>query len=173
MSGPAVKKPWLTQKWEINSVQDCKMSFLLLSQGSSSSSASSSSTSLPKDSSSTSPSPARLRSDDTLSQASGNRSSKKKKKDNIQATRSRLRDLPEWLEEFTDYLENAEVPALANISEDSDPERPAKVATRKHSIFLTSRKTDTVKAAREPRLRGLLAGSALAKQYLGQKNSVC
>ena len=98
---------------------------------------------------------------------------KNTKRDNDGASGSRLSNLPEWLEEFTDYLENAEVRALANISEDSDPERPAKVATGKHSIFLTSRKTDTVKAAREPRLRGLLAGSALAKQYLGQKNSVC
>ena len=89
---------------------------------SSSSSSSSSSTPFPQDSSSTSPSPARLRSDDTNAQASGDRGdppkikNKKKKTGNNQATRSRLRDLPEWFEEFTDNLEDTEVPALANFS---------------------------------------------------------
>ena len=105
---------------------------------------------------STSPSPARLRSDDTLSQASGIRgdlpkiSKKEKKKDNIQATRSRLRDLPEWLEEFTDNLEDAEVPALANTSEDSDSERPAKVGTKEAVVFiLTSQETKIAKNTSE------------------------
>ena len=59
---------------------------------------------------------------------------KNRKKGNNQATRSRLRDLPEWLEEFTENFEDTEVPALANTSHGSDSERPAKVATRKHSI---------------------------------------
>ena len=59
---------------------------------------------------------------------------KSEKKGNSQATSSRLRDLREWLEEFTDNLEDTEMPAPAHISHDSDSERPAKVAPRKHSI---------------------------------------
>ena len=48
----------------------------------------------------------------------------------------RLRDLPEWLEEFADYLEDTEVQAPAHMSQDSDSERPTKVVSksRKHSI---------------------------------------
>ena len=37
--------------------------------------------------------------------------------------------------EVTDNLEDAEVPALANTSHDSDSERPTKVASRMHSIL--------------------------------------
>ena len=51
-----------------------------------------------------------------------------------QAMSSRLRDLPEWLEEFTDNLEDTEVPASAHISHDSEPERHMNVASRKHSV---------------------------------------
>ena len=43
----------------------------------------------------------------------------------------RLRDLPEWLEEFTDNLEDTEVHAPAHISQDSDLERLTKV----HSMY--------------------------------------
>ena len=46
-----------------------------------------------------------------------------------------MRDLPEWLEEFTDNLEGTEVPALAGTSHESDSERLTKVAPRKHRIF--------------------------------------
>ena len=56
------------------------------------------------------------------------------KKDNIQVTIHRLRDLPEWSEEFTDSPEDTEVPGLANTSHDSDSERTTKVATRKRSM---------------------------------------
>ena len=38
----------------------------------------------------------------------------------------RLRHLAEWLNEFTDDLEDTEVPAPAHISLDSDSERPTK-----------------------------------------------
>ena len=99
---------------------------------------SSSSTSPPQDSSSTSSSPATERSDD---RAPGNwrdspkNQNKNQKRDNDGAWRDRLRDLPEWLEVFTDNLEDTEVSAPAQISHDSDSERPTKVASRKHSIF--------------------------------------
>ena len=122
----------------------------------------------------TCPSPARIRSDETHAQASGDRGdppkikNKNEKMGNNQATRSRLRDLPVWLQEFTEKLEDTDVPAPANTSHDSDSEHLAKVATRKHSIFLTSQKTAIAKFASEPRRQGLLAGSALAKQYFGQ-----
>ena len=113
------------------------------------------------------------------SQASRNRPSsppqtkKYKKKDHREAAGNRLRDLPEWLEEFTDNLEDAEVSAIANTSQDSDSERPTKVATRKHSICTHfPKKTEIAKSANEPWFWGLLAGSALAKQYLGEKKSV-
>ena len=38
----------------------------------------------------------------------------------------RLRDLPEWLEEFTDNLEDTETPVPAHVSQDSESERPTK-----------------------------------------------
>ena len=47
----------------------------------------------------------------------------------------RLRDLPEWLEEFTENLGDTEVRAHAHISHDSDSDRPTKVASKKHYIF--------------------------------------
>ena len=107
---------------------------------SSSSSEGSSSTSFPPDSTSSSPSPAKLRSDDPYQQASGNRrdppktQNKNNNVDNQQAVGKRLRDLPEWLEAFTDNLEDTEVPVTAHSSHDSDSERPTKVASRNHSV---------------------------------------
>ena len=84
--------------------------------------------------SSTSASPATERSDD---RAPRNwRHKTPKKRDHNQATRSRLRDLLEWLEDLTENLEIAEVPAPAEISHHSDPERPINEASRKHSIFI-------------------------------------
>ena len=55
-------------------------------------------------------------------------------KDDKEAAGNRLRDLPEWLEEFGDNLSETEEPAAANLSPDSDSERPTEVAARKHSI---------------------------------------
>ena len=62
-----------------------------------------------------------------------------------------LADLPFWFEDFTDNLDPTEVHAPAHISQDSDSEHPAKVATnsRKHSIF-------TYLLTERPRLRRLL-----------------
>ena len=49
-----------------------------------------------------------------------------------------MRDLPEWLEEFTDDLEEAELHAPAHISQDSDSEHPSKVVSKsgKHNIYI-------------------------------------
>ena len=41
----------------------------------------------------------------------------------------RLRDLTEWLEEFTDNLADAETPVPAHVSQVSDSERPMKVVS--------------------------------------------
>ena len=93
------------------------------------------------DSSRTSSSPGDVRSDEEASgirrdfTKSQNKSRSKKKKDNKEAAVNRLRDLPEWLEEFTDNLEDTEVHAPAHISQDSDSELPTNVASRKHSIY--------------------------------------
>ena len=61
------------------------------------------------------------------------------KRDIIPASGNRLRALPERFEEFTENLEDEGVLASrdtpANTSQDSDSERPAKVVSRKHSIF--------------------------------------
>ena len=79
----------------------------------------------------------------------------------MQASRNPLRDLPEWLEEFTENLEDTDVPALretpANTSQDSDSERPTKAVSRKHSIhthFPKDRNCESrkkIKVARAPR----------------------
>ena len=61
---------------------------------------------------------------------------KKSRGDDSRDSDDRLRNLPEWLEEFTDSLEDTEMPAPAHISQDSDSERPTKVVSksRNHSI---------------------------------------
>ena len=116
---------------------------LVVSGLSSNSGTSSSSTSPPQDSSSTSSSPASERSDDP---APGNwrdspgAQNKAEKRDN------------DCQEEFAENLHDTEVLAPAHLSHDSDPERPMKVAQRKH-IFLNSllEKTEIAKYACEPR----------------------
>ena len=52
-------------------------------------------------------------------------------------TTVRVRDLPQWLEEFADDLEDTELHAPAHIFQDSDSERPTKVVSksRKPSIY--------------------------------------
>ena len=83
---------------------------------------------------------------------------KKKHKDNNPATSNRLRDLPDWSEEFTENLEGTEVPAsretAANTSQDSDSERPAKVESRRRSVhthFPTDRNCEVCKRAKMTR----------------------
>ena len=48
------------------------------------------------------------------------------KRDDNRDSDDRFRDLPEWLEEFTDNPEDTEDRAPAHISQDSDSERPVK-----------------------------------------------
>ena len=65
---------------------------------------------------------------------------KNKKKDDRINSDDPLADLPEWLEEFN--LEDTELHASAHRSQNSDSERPTKVATksRRHSIYTHSPK---------------------------------
>ena len=91
---------------------------------SSSSSTISSSTSLPQDSSPSS-NPENSRSNE---EAPGDL--------HVEAAGNSSEGLPEWLEAFTENLEIAEMPAAANISHVSDPERPVKVAPSKRSIYI-------------------------------------
>ena len=74
-----------------------------------------------------------------------------KKRDGNRDSDVRLRDLPEWWEEFTNNLEDTEAHAHAHISQDSDSGRPTKVVPklRKHSIYTYFPK--------RPKLRSLLA----------------
>ena len=141
-----------------------------------SSGSNSSSTSALEDLSSTSP--AQERSDRLAPWRIGSRKlvritsqnpNKNKKGDGSRDADDLLRDLPEWLEEFTDHLEDT--PALAHISQESDSERPSKVVSKQGSIVLklTSQKTEIAKSACEPKWQGLLAEDALA-QYLEQKS---
>ena len=62
----------------------------------------------------------------------------KNQNEDSETSSNRFRDLPDWSQEFTEHLEDEEVPALrdtpANTSQDSDPERPIKVVSRKHSV---------------------------------------
>ena len=60
-----------------------------------------------------------------------------KQRDGTRDSDDRLRDLPEWLEEFTDNPEDTELFASAYSSQDSDLERLTKVESqsRKHSIY--------------------------------------
>ena len=97
-----------------------------------------------------------------------------KKKNGSRDSDDRLRDLPDWLEEFTDNLEDTGTPVPAHVSQDSDSERPTKVGSqsRKHTIFSLSKRPKLRSMLENPKLRGLLAEDALAKQYREHKSSV-
>ena len=138
MSGPSFKKPHLTKNGKRILCQTEHFVPLVIRGLSSSSGTSSSSTSFRQDSS-TSPSPAISRSDDTYYQAPGDRCNtpnirnQNQKDDNNRATGDSLRDIPVWLQEF---IENLEDTALANASHNSDSDRLPIVASRKHSIHI-------------------------------------
>ena len=62
---------------------------------------------------------------------------KNKKRDDKANSDDPLTDLPEWLEQFTDDPEDAELHASAHSSQNSDSEHPTKVTltSRKHRIY--------------------------------------
>ena len=100
---------------------------------------------------------------------------KNKKRDGNRDSDERLRDLPEWLEEFTDDLEDTELHAPARISQDSDLERSYECGIKNQgsTVFIPNpQKTDIAKSVRGPELQGPLAEDALAKLYFKQKTLV-
>ena len=100
------------------------------------------------------------------------------KKDNKEAVGTRLQDLPKWLEELTENLEDQEVPASkGHIRKTFLRTQIQNILWKWHpgsTVFLfTSPETSEIaKSERETRLRGLLAEDALAKRYLEQKSLV-
>ena len=120
---------------------------------STSSGSNSSSTSTSQDLSTTSP--AQERSDELAPRefcgAPSKTQNKIKKRDDSRDADDRLQDDLEWLEEFTENLEDTEVLAPAHISQDSDSERPTKVGIKiKETQYLYS-------LHKRPKLRCLLA----------------
>ena len=81
-----------------------------------------------------------------------------------EATRSRLRGLPDWLEVIS-KIQTCRHPHTLLMTQVRNVLRKWHPGS---TVFvLTSQKTEMAKSASEQILRGLLAGSALAKQYLG------
>ena len=98
----------------------------------------------------------------------------KKNKEHRSNADDRLRDLPEWLEPFTDNLEDTETLAPAPVSQDSDSERTTKVAEklRKHCIFTHFSKSRDCDVCLRTKITRALAEDALAKVYHVQKSLV-
>ena len=142
-SGSAVKKPRLTK--EVKTIICKTDNFVppVVPGLSTSSGSNSSSTSTSQD---LSASPAQERSDELAPRvwcgSTSKPQDKNKKRDDSRDADDRLRDLPEWLEEFTDNLEHAELLASKHSAQDSDSERFTKVVSnsRKHSIYTHSPK---------------------------------
>ena len=92
-----------------------------------------------------------------------------------------MRDLPAWLEEFTENLVDESVPAHWDAPASSSRESasvPRVSAARKSGIgqtqhlLLTSRKTEIARSVRGPKLQGPRAENAPAQPYLEQTNLV-
>ena len=170
MSGPAVKAT-PDKTGEEYFMQHENFVPLVVPGLSSNSGSSSSSTPRPQDSSSTSSSPATERCDDG---APGHlRDSPKKlpkKRDDNRTSANRLRDLPEWLEEIRDNLDDAEVPASAYISHTlrsgTSYESGIKEAQYLYSLLKRPKLRYLLATKKMTRL---LAEDALAKLHLEQK----
>ena len=67
-----------------------------------------------------------------------------KKRNGTRDSDDRLRDLPEWLEDYTDNLDDTEVLVPAHVAQNADSERPTRVASnsRRHSVFNSLPKRD-------------------------------
>ena len=91
-----------------------------------------------------------------------------KKRDGNRDSDDRLRDLLDRLEEFTDNLQDTEVPAPAHISQDSDSERATKVLSksREHSTHTHFPKDRNCEVCLRTKNTRALAEDALAKLYL-------
>ena len=144
-SRSAVKNHWKVTVCKTDNFVPLVVSGLSTSSGSNSSS-----TSTSQDLSTTSPAQERC---DELAPREwcGSHSktpNKKKKRDGSRDADDSLRDLPEWLEEFTDNPEDTEVHAPAHISQDSDSESPTKAVSKSGVLKLTSSRTEIATSAR-------------------------
>ena len=90
-----------------------------------------------------------------------------KKRDDKKNADGPLADLPEWLTEFKENLENTELHASTHSSQESDPEHPTKVATksRKHSIYAHFPKDRNFEVCLRTKMKGLFAEDAPAKFF--------
>ena len=136
------QKTTVDPKWELYCLQNRPLRTSCRTQGYPPIPGSVSSSTLPpQDSSSSSSSPVLERSDEMAPRkwcrSTQKTRNKNQNRDDSRDSDDRLRDLPEWLEEFSDNLEDTEVPAPAHISQDSDSERLTKVVStsRKHNIY--------------------------------------
>ena len=120
---PNGREPRLTKKMGSRLSAKPGTSFFLVVPGISSSSTTTSSSTSPPQDLSISLDPANTRGNEG---ATGNCSE--------EVAENCSEGIPEWLEDFTENLQITEIPAAADISHDSDPERPTKGASRKHSI---------------------------------------
>ena len=91
-------------------------------------------------------------------------------------------DIPEWLQEIRENLVDDRVPEHRDSHGDShassshepslEPTPAKRVDLGKHSVFLTSRKTEIARSARGPKSQGPRAEDAKAKPYLVLTTSV-
>ena len=84
--------------------------------------------------------------------------------------------IPEWLQTFTDNLEDLEthVPAHSSERENSDSGGAAKVVTqkRKHNVYTNLLKDRNWDVRLRPKLRGFLAEDVTSDVFREQKSSV-
>ena len=153
-----------------------------LSTGSSRSATPTSSTSSSQETVTTTEYPALTRNESTseevpenLSNGPAETANTYKNDDDVDVQGNLSHDLPEWLQEYEGNLVDASVPEHRNASSSSHelPAEPlVKVVSGKHSILLTSRRTEIAIFAWETRLQGLLAEDARVQSCLERKLSV-
>ena len=84
-------------------------------------------------------------------------------------------EIPEWLQELRENLVDDRVPdhrdshARSSHEPSLEPTPTRSVDLGKHSVILTSRKTEIARSARGPKSQGPRAEDALAEPYLVQK----
>ena len=93
----------------------------------------------------------------------------KNKRNGNRDSDDRLRDLPEWLEEFTDRTQKCLCPQTLLRTQIRNVLRKWHRNQGSTVFTLSSQKTEIEKCVCEPNVQGLLAEDALAKQYLEQK----
>ena len=100
-----------------------------------------------------------------------NKTPKPKKKE-IERSNPLCSDILEWLQEFKEILVDDEIPehrdshASSSHEASLEPTSTRSAGLGKHSVFLSSLKSEIVRSARVPKLQGPRAEDALAEPYL-------